>query len=79
MREAHLFIVALLAFILGSLFWQVGVLIGLLLLIIGIVLLVRYLQFVLNPQKAGISKWPPLSREDRRAARSKLSKYKLRS
>ncbi len=79
MREAGLFIFALLGFILGCIFWQVGALVAAPLLILGLVRLIEYLRFTFSPQKLGISQWPPLSREDRRVARSKLCKYKIRT
>ncbi len=79
MREATLFIFALLLFIVGGLIWQVGAVLALPLLILGLVRLVEYLRFVFKPHKPLIAGFPPLSREDRRVALSKLSKYKARS
>ena len=76
MREAYLFVVALLGFILGGLFWQFGALIAFPLLLLGLVRLVQYFRSLISPLHAGIAQWPPLSRQDRCVARAKLNKYK---
>jgi asparagine N-glycosylation enzyme membrane subunit Stt3 len=71
-RDATIFIVALLLFVGSMAFWQVAAPFFGFLLLIGFVRACLNFRRSFNQNYAGISKWPPLSREDRRVAQSKL-------
>ncbi len=73
-RDATVFIVALLLFIGGVAVWQATAPILFLALLIAGIRAWKNFRNSLQQYYAGISKWPPLSCEDCRVARSKLKR-----
>ncbi len=73
-RDATLFIIALPLFAASMTIWQVSAPFFGLLLLIGFIRACLSFRRSFTQNCAGISKWPPLSREDRRVAQSKLKR-----
>ena len=78
MRSASLFVWALLGFLIASSLWQYAIVlvVALLLIVLAGLMARRSRPGGRRVRNREIAKFPPLSREDWRAARSKLKKHR---